>query len=107
MKALLSVLAVLSLCAVACNSDDDDGANHQATAGAGGGSTSSDKEGLRMCCELGAICHDAPNPSDVTRDCHDIGHLSEPAQCRQNYERCLTACRAAGAGGGSEHACVD
>ena len=53
-----------------------------------------DREGLRMCCELGARCHlDADDPVDSPkRACHDLGHLNEPEGCREQYESCMDLC---------------
>src|SRR5688500_15013784 len=53
-----------------------------------------DREGLRMCCELGALCHpDANDPVDSPkRACHDLGHVNEPDGCREQYESCMEVC---------------
>lgn len=85
---LVLVLSAVPL-ALACG-DDGDG---------------TDREGLRMCCELGARCHlDADDPVDSPkRTCHDLGHLNEPGACREQYESCLALC--AGEPGEEPHAC--
>lgn len=64
-----------------------------------------DREGLRMCCELGARCHlDADDPVDSPkRGCHDLGHLNEPEGCREQYESCMAVC--ADEPGEEPHAC--
>jgi hypothetical protein len=68
-----------------------------------------DREGLRLCCELGAICHEAGPQGDDVRSCHNIGHENDAAQCRANYESCLEVCAPLGEGGAGgepvEHGC--
>ena len=70
-----------------------------------------DTEGLRLCCELGAICHQPGQQTEDVRRCHNIGHLNDPAECRANYDECLALCAPLGEGGGggepAEHACIE
>jgi hypothetical protein len=80
------------------------------SASKGVGGEGRDDEGLQMCCELGAICHEAgPQDSDKA-ECHEIGHSNNPSDCRVNYEHCVEVCGHSGEGGqGGEpeaHACV-
>ncbi len=86
---------------------DDDGGS------SGGGTGGADEEGLRMCCELGALCHRTGETSGPRVECHELGHENDPAACRANYDRCIALCNPAegGAGGGgtpgsSPHACL-
>lgn len=71
----------------ACSGDDDDT------------QVEPDEEGLQMCCELGAICHEVGVPDPEKRDCHVIGHENDPGACRDNYQRCLDLCAPGGEGG--------
>lgn len=81
---------VLLLAAPACGDDDE--------------AEASDAEGLRMCCELGALCHlEEGDPlTGPKRECHDMAHQNDPAQCRAQYEGCLEVC----AGDELEHSCL-
>lgn len=90
-RPLKAALLALALSALGCG-DDGDGSD-------------TDLEGLQMCCELGARCHlDADDPIDSPkRACHDLGHLNDPAGCREQYESCMEAC--AGEPGEEPHAC--
>lgn len=65
-----------------------------------------DREGLRMCCVLGAQCHiDEGDPIDGAKQmCHSIGHENDPVQCRQEYDACMAICE--GGEGEVEHACL-
>lgn len=90
------VAAIVLALHPACSGDDDP--------------ESADKEGLRMCCELGAVCHEAGVPDAEKQECHVIGHENDAAACRRNYERCMDLCAPAGEGGAGgepvEHACL-
>lgn len=81
----------------ACSGDDDE-------------AKSSEDAGLRMCCELGAVCHEVGVPDPEKGECHVIGHENDAAVCRENYERCMALCAPAGEGGEGgeegEHACL-
>lgn len=83
--------ALLALGSVLACGDDGDG-------------EAVDREGLQMCCELGARCHiDEGDPIDGEKQaCHSIGHENEPAQCRAQYESCMAICD----GEGEEHSCL-
>ena len=87
--ALLALALSVIPFALACG-DDEDGI---------------DREGLRMCCELGALCHpDADDPlASPKRACHDLGHLNEPDGCREQYESCVALCE--GEPGEEPHSC--
>ncbi len=65
-----------------------------------------DAEGLRMCCELGAVCHPgADEPADsLVSLCHELGHSNQPEACRAQYEECLMGC--VGNEESPEHACL-
>lgn len=95
-RSLVLVGGIVLILSPACSGDDD-------------GDLGRDDEGLRMCCELGAICHTVP-PDPDKQECHVIGHENDPAACRKNYERCKALCTAEGEGGEggepSEHACL-
>jgi hypothetical protein len=100
-----ALLAVLALTLpIGCGEDDDDDQEQTSTGGAGG----SEEEGLRMCCELGALCHRVGEPTNAEmEECHELGHENVPGACRENYERCIDLCAAGGAGGASTpHACL-
>jgi hypothetical protein len=52
-----------------------------------------DEVGLRLCCELGALCHlTGDSASEEAAECHDIGHRNSPEDCRKEYDRCTAAC---------------
>jgi hypothetical protein len=76
-----------------------------------GGGEGKDSEGLAMCCELGAICHEVGPQQADRAECHELGHLNDPSECRANYERCMDICGHSGEGGQAgapeTHACVD
>ncbi len=90
------VAAIVLASHPSCSGDDDESGD--------------DKGGLRMCCELGAICHDAGVPDPQKQECHVIGHENDAAVCRENYERCMALCAPSGEGGEGgepvEHACL-
>ena len=93
---LACVLGWTTLVVFGCGSDD-------------GAPAATDTEGLRQCCELGALCHRiVPESEDIQR-CHQLGHGNDPAVCRANYEDCLAICAPMGEGGAggepTEHAC--
>lgn len=83
---------------------------HPACSGDDESESGADKEGLRMCCEMGAICHTAGVPDPEKQECHVIGHENDAAVCRENYERCMAVCAPEGEGGEGgepvEHACL-
>lgn len=64
-----------------------------ACAGKDDASDKADKEGLRLCCELGALCHVPDDGADAEVDeCHHLGHENIPEVCRKEYDRCIAAC---------------
>lgn len=64
-----------------------------------------DQDGLRMCCDLGAVCHpDADDAIDSPkRACHTLGHTNDAAACRHQYDNCIDVC--AGEPGEEPHFC--
>lgn len=94
---VVGAIALVLQSGLACSGDDD------------GGDPGPDQEGLRMCCEIGAICHEVGPPDPDKQGCHIVGHENDPAACRENYERCITLCMPTGEGGQAgapmEHAC--
>lgn len=90
------VAAIVLALPLACSGDDEE--------------SGEDKQGLRMCCELGAVCHETGVPDPDKRECHVIGHENDAAVCRENYERCMALCAPDGEGGEGgepvEHACL-
>lgn len=70
-------------------------------------SPAEDREGLRMCCEMGAYCHP---PAGVIADeerqnCHNVGHANDPEGCRAKYDGCMALC--ADNADASEHYCAE
>lgn len=52
-----------------------------------------DEEGLQMCCEIGALCHDiGPSADEEVDACHELGHRNEASACRERYTECLDLC---------------
>jgi len=94
-RSLWIVGGIVLLLHPGCSGDDDE--------------ASDEAEGLRMCCELGAICHHAGVPDPDEQECHVIGHENDAAACRENYERCKALCAPEGEGGQAgapmEHFC--
>jgi hypothetical protein len=64
-----------------------------------------DREGLDMCCDLGALCHPlAEDPLDSPkRTCHALGHQNDPAACRAQFDSCMEACFDSGE---TAHGCI-
>jgi hypothetical protein len=95
-RSLWIVGVVVLVVHAACSSDDDE--------------QGSVEEGLRMCCELGALCHEVGVPDSAKQECHVVGHENDPGACRENYARCKALCAPAGEGGEGgepmEHACL-
>jgi len=117
---MLALVVAVMASNSSCGGSDGDGdgggggsAGEGGVGGAGGsGGEAQDVEGLEMCCVLGAVCHRTGGGApDEVDDCHDLGHLNDPAQCREAYDGCLEACGAGGEGGAGgdpvRHACVE
>jgi hypothetical protein len=108
MKLSHCVALVLTFCSVLLLAQ---GCGSSNSGGGGSGGSTMDEEGYRMCCELGAVCHEPGLQAADVKECHDIGHLNDPEACRESYERCLNVCRPRGEGGAGgeagEHLCVE
>lgn len=74
-----ALLAVF--CCVGCSGDGESSAEPK------------DEEGLALCCELGALCHVVGDDASAeVIECHELGHANDPQVCRDEYDRCVTAC---------------
>ena len=64
-----------------------------------------DREGLQLCCDLGARCHVGPDDpvGGEKQMCHTLGHQNDPEACRAQFESCLAVC---GGEGEVPHACL-
>jgi hypothetical protein len=75
-------------CIAICVQDDDAGA---AGAGAGGSAAGSDP----YCAALGELCHPVDDSDGPLHECHEVGHIGNPAHCAAEFDRCAALCLAA------------
>jgi len=70
-------------------------------AGAGG---AEGEPGPLKCMALGELCHPVDDVDGPLHECHELGHVADPAVCEAEFDNCVTMCieaieAAEGAGG--------
>jgi hypothetical protein len=73
--------------------------------GAGGAGAGDDPK----CAALGSLCHEAGEIDAEAKECHEVGHVGNAANCAASFDSCATLCLAIldtieGGGEGGAHA---
>jgi hypothetical protein len=58
--------------------------------GAGGAGAGEDPK----CAALGSLCHEAGEIDEDAKECHELGHVGNAADCAASFESCATLCLA-------------